>query len=128
MHSTPYNYEIEFDVIGTCRQAYEQWLAENSMEWFTHEAVATFDVWKNDKGMSPEMKFIFGFESLEAWAQFVNSECHLAAKDKLKQVVTELNGTLWERGSIRLDVIEADQELPAAIDCNHFAAKTEESL
>jgi len=129
MHSTPYSYEIEFDVIGTCRQEYDQWLAENSMEWVTHDAVATFDVWENDKGMSPEVKFLFGFQSLQAWAQFVNSKCHSAAKDSLKQVVTGLNGTLWERDSIRLDTAEAtDRELPTTTDCNRLPATTEELL
>lgn len=127
IHATPYSYEIEFDVIGTCRQEYDRWLAENSIQWVTHEAVSTFDVWENDKGMSPEVKFLFGFQSLQAWARFVKSETHTAAKDSLKQVVTELNGTLWERDSIRLEV--SDRELPATIaDCDRLPATTEESL
>ncbi|MFO7833149.1 MAG: hypothetical protein R6V31_03625 [Halohasta sp.] len=125
-YATPYSYEIEFDVIGTCRAEYDRWMAENSMEWVTHKAVATFDVWENDKGLSPEVKFLFGFESLQAWAEFVNSECHAKAKDGLKQVVTGLNGTLWERDSIRLDV--SDRELPTTVDCDRLPATTEESL
>jgi len=127
MHqSTPYTYEIEFDVLGGCQDAYEQWLAENSMEWITHESVTTFDVWENDKGMSPEVKFMFGFTSLQSWATFVNSQCHTTAKDGLKQLVTDLNGTLWERDSIRIDT--ADTELPATVsDCTELPARTEES-
>lgn len=126
-HATPYSYEIVFDVIGTCRAEYDRWLAENSMEWITHEAVSTFNVWENDKGMSPEVKFVFGFQSLKTWAKFVNSETHASAKDSLKQVVTDLNGTLWERDSIRLDV--SDRELPATIaDCDRVPATMEEPL
>ena len=127
MHqSTPYTYEIEFDVLGGCQDAYERWLAENSIEWVTHGSVTTFDVWENDKGMSPEVKFMFGFTSLQSWATFVNSECHTTAKDGLKQLVTDLNGTLWERDSIRLDT--TDSELPATVsDCTELPAKTEES-
>lgn len=125
--STPYTYEIEFDVLGGCRDAYEQWLAENSMEWITHEAVTTFDVWENDKGMSPEVKFMFGFTSLQSWVTFVNSECHRAAKDGLKQLVTDLNGTLWERDSIRLDT--AGNESTATLtECEDLPATTEEPL
>lgn len=128
MHqSTPYTYEIEFDVLGGCQDAYEQWLAENSMEWISHESVTTFDVWENDKGMSPEVKFMFGFTSLQSWATFVNSECHAAAKDGLKRLVTDLNGTLWERDSIRLDT--AGNELPATLtECEELPATTEGPL
>jgi len=125
--STPYTYEIEFDVLGGCREAYEQWLAENSMEWITHKSVTTFDVWENDKGMSPEVKFLFGFASLQSWATFVNSECHMAAKDGLKQLVTDLNGTLWERDSIRLDATDGGLPTTTA-DCEGLPATTEESL
>ena len=125
MPSTPYSYEIEFDVIGICRQEYEQWLAENSLEWVTHDAVTTFDVWQN-KSMSPEVKFVFGFESLDAWARFVNSKHHEKVKDGLKQVVAGLNGTLWEQDSIRLET--ADQQLPATADSDLLHATTEEPL
>lgn len=129
MQSTPYSYEIEFDVLGSCRDEYDQWLAENSIDWITHEAVATFDVWENDKGMSPEVKFLFGFESLQAWARFANSECHARAKDSLKQVVTGLNGTLWEQDSIRLDGTKTPaSKRPATVDCDRLPATREEPL
>lgn len=120
-------YEIEFDIIGACRAAYEQWLAENSMEWVTYETVASFEVWHNDKGMSPEAKFVFGFETLEQWASFVNSETHMEAKDALRQVVTGLNANLWERDSIQLTNGSADNALPAQMtDCPDPFSTTEE--
>ena len=100
--STPYSYEIEFDVIGTCRDEYDCWMAENSIPWVSHSAVATFDVWHNDKGMSPEVRFVFGFQSLDRWAEFVNSDVHASAKDALKQVTTEINAQLWERSGINM--------------------------
>ncbi len=101
-HEMPYSYEIEFDVIGACRSDYDCWMAENSVRWVSHPAVTTFDVWQNDKGMSPEVRFVFGFQSLKKWASFVNSDVHANAKDALKQLTTSLNAQLWERSSIQL--------------------------
>jgi len=122
-------YEIEFDIVGACRAEYEQWLAENSMQWVTYETVNSFEVWHNDKGMSPEAKFIFGFNSLQQWASFVNSDTHADAKDALRQVVTGLNANLWERDSIQLTDGPTDYTLPArTTDCADLSSTTEELL
>ena len=40
--TTPYRYEIEFDVMGPCRAEYDDWLSEDSLEWIAHESVASF--------------------------------------------------------------------------------------
>lgn len=125
--STPYSYEIEFDVIGACRDDYDCWMAENSIGWVSHKAVTTFDVWHNDKGMSPEVRFVFGFQSLKQWASFVNSDVHASAKDALKQVTTGLNAQLWERSSIQLSQ-DACQEKTALSPCDDLPAVSEELL
>lgn len=104
--NTQYTYEIEFDVMGPCRNEYETWLARNSLEWVNHETVASFAVRYNNNGFSPEVKLLFGFTSLKKWAQFVTSDEHNAAIEALRAVVTGLNGALWERGGIRLDAVD----------------------
>ena len=124
---TPYSYEIEFDVIGACRHEYDCWMAEHCIEWVSHEAVTTFDVWHNDKGMSPEVRFVFGFQSLRQWAAFVNSDVHASTKDALKQVTTGLNAQLWERSSIRLSQ-EGCRETTALNSCDDRPAVSEELL
>lgn len=101
--TTPYRYEIEFDVLDPCRAEYDSWLSQNSLEWATHGSVASFEVRYNTNGLSPEVKLCFGFVSLEAWKTFVDSEVHTDAIESLRAVTTGLDGSLWERGSIRLD-------------------------
>jgi len=125
--STPYSYEIEFDVIGAYRDDYDCWMAQNSIRWVSHSAVSTFDVWHNDKGMSPEIRFVFGFQSLKQWASFVNSDVHADAKDALKQVTTGLNAQLWERSGIELGN-DACQETTALSLGDDVPAVSEESL
>ncbi len=127
LRPTPYSYEIEFDVIGDRREAYDRWVAKNGMPWITHETVAAFDVWQNDKGLSPEVKFQFGFRTLDAWTRFVDSRCHVVATEGLRRLVTGLEATLWERDGIRLDVTEsADEQLPSTADCERRSSVTEE--
>ena len=57
----PYSYEIQFDVIGACRSEYNRWLAQNSVTWASHDAVASFHVHRNSDRESPEVRLIFGF-------------------------------------------------------------------
>jgi len=106
--NTPYAYEIEFDVMGSCRQQYDRWLTEQSLEWVSHPAVTTFDVQYNTNGLSPEVKFTFGFSSLNEWTTFVDSEIHHAAKETLRSVTTHLNGTLWKQGGITLSSTDSE--------------------
>jgi len=109
--NTQYAYEIEFDVMGSCREQYDRWLSEHSLEWVSHPAVTTFDVQYNTNGLSPEVKFAFGFSSLDQWATFVDSEIHKTAKATLRSVATGLDGTLWKQGGIKLDPTDsADNE------------------
>jgi len=109
--NTQYAYEIEFDVMGSCREQYDRWLAEQGLGWVSHPAVTTFDVQYNTNGLSPEVKFTFGFSSLEQWTTFVDSESHAAAKATLRNVTSELDGTLWKQGGIKLDPTDsADNE------------------
>lgn len=107
--NTQYTYEIEFDVMGSCRQEYDRWLSEQSLDWVSHPAVTTFDVQYNTNGLSPEIKFTFGFSSLEQWTTFIDSEIHAAAKETLRSVTTRLNGTLWKQGGIKLDSPDSEE-------------------
>ncbi len=120
----PYSYEIEFDVVGACRNEYDRWMADNSLNWASHHAVTTFDVWHNDTGISPEVRFVFGFQSLKEWATFVNSDVHASAKDTLKTVTTGLNAQLWERSSIQLSPAASHRVRPHS-PCEDLPAASE---
>lgn len=110
MH-TKYTYEIEYDVRGAARSEYDQWLSDRSLDWVTHHAVDAFEVQYNTNGLSPEVKIVFGFSSIERWASFVTSDIHTNAKELLRSVTTGLNGTLWEQGSIELSGSDTDDRL-----------------
>ena len=107
--NTQYTYEIEFDVVGVCRERYEQWLSDESVEWVSHPAIAAFEVQYNTNGLSPEIKFVFGFSSIDNWTEFVTSEAHENAKETLRSVTTGLDGTLWQQGSIKLDSADSPE-------------------
>ena len=96
-------YEIEFDVPARRREPFDEWLSEGLVEWVSHETVASFDVFQNDTGMSPEVKFGFGFETLEQWAAFVGSDEHENAIDRLSLLAENREAVLWQRGSVKLD-------------------------
>jgi len=118
---TAYTYEIEFDIRRSSRAAYEQWLARNAIQWVSHRTVRSFTVQQNRNGLSPGIKFRFGFVSLERWSAFVDSEIHQEATDALREVSTELSGTLWEQSGIRLD---ADT---SAVQSQHTADSSADS-
>ena len=113
---TAYTYEIEFDILRSSRTAYEQWLAQNAIQWVSHQAVTSFAVEQNRNGLSPEIRFRFGFRSLERWATFTDSEIHQEATGTLRDVTTGLSGTLWEQGGIRLDADTPSAESQPAGD------------
>jgi len=69
-------YEIEFGVPERHREEFEEWLSSNAVEWVSHETVVSFEALRNDTGLSPERKFVFGFETLRDRAVFVSSEEH----------------------------------------------------
>ncbi|MFC7139996.1 hypothetical protein ACFQMA_09135 [Halosimplex aquaticum] len=96
-------YEIEFDVPARNRESFEDWLSEDVVEWVSHETVAFFEVFQNDTGMSPEVKFVFGFETLKQWATFVGSDAHEAAIDSLSVLAENREAVLWQRASVKLD-------------------------
>ena len=100
---TPYTYEIEFDIHQSSRAAYEQWLSERAVQWVSHQAVYSFAVEQNRDGLSPEMKLRFGFQSVDRWSAFIESDIHQEATETLREVSAELSGTLWEQSGIRLD-------------------------
>ena len=100
---TAYTYEIEFDILRSSRTAYEQWLAQNAIQWVSHQAVTSFTVEQNRNGLSPEIRFRFGFPSLDRWSTFIDSEIHQEATETLREATTGLSGTLWEQSGIRLD-------------------------
>ncbi|ACV47679.1 hypothetical protein Hmuk_1564 [Halomicrobium mukohataei DSM 12286] len=96
-------YEIEFDVPASRRDAFEEWLSEDIVEWVSHETIAYFQVFQNDTGMSPEVKFVFGFETLEEWATFVGSAAHEDAIESLSGLAENREAILWQRASVKLD-------------------------
>ena len=96
-------YEIEFDVPARHREGFEDWLSEEVVEWVSHEAVEYFEVFQNDQGLSPEVKFVFGFETLQDWATFVNSDAHDVAIQRLSTLVENREAVLWQRASVKLD-------------------------
>lgn len=113
--NTAYTYEIEFDVMGACRARYKKWLSDDSIGWVSHPAVDAFEVQYNTDGLSPEVKFLFGFSSIEQWTAFVTSDRHDAAKETLRGVTTQLDGTLWKQGGIRLDETNStDSDTPTS--------------
>ncbi|MEF8843785.1 MAG: hypothetical protein V5A62_19540 [Haloarculaceae archaeon] len=97
------HYEIEFDVPGRRRDAFEEWLSADAVAWLNHDSVATFDVFQNDTGLSPELKFVFGFETLEDWAAFVGSDEHEAAMERFETFADNREAVLWQRASVKLD-------------------------
>jgi len=96
-------YEIEFDIPACHREAFEEWLSTEVVGWVNHEAIRYFEVFRNDQGLSPEVKFVFGFETLEQWATFVGSDAHDAAIDSLSQLAENREAVLWQRASVKLD-------------------------
>lgn len=101
--NTAYTYEIECDILQSSEAAYKQWLSQNAIDWVSHQAVSSFTVEHNRNGLSPEIRFRFGFRSLERWATFTDSDIHAEATAMLRDVSTGLSGTLWEQGGIQLD-------------------------
>lgn len=96
-------YEVEFDVCARSQRAYQEWLALGFVEWINHDAISEFAIYRNDKGLSPEVKYHFGFDSVEGWIAFVNSDAHDAAVTKLAGMTEGLNATFWDRDSVSLE-------------------------
>lgn len=98
----PQVYEIEFEVPGQRREAYHAWIEADAIQWIAHDAVAGFEVYHNERGPDPELKFVFEFESLGEWERFVDSDEHDRATDRLETFTDGLNATLWNRDSLTL--------------------------
>lgn len=96
-------YEIEFDVSASHREEFDDWLSSEVVDWVNHETVAYFEVFQNEKGLSPEIKLSFGFETVRDWATFVGTEEHKAAIDRLRTVAEDRDAVLWERASVKLE-------------------------
>lgn len=96
-------YEIEFDVLASKREEFEEWLSSDIIDWVNHETIACFEVFQNEKGLSPEVKLSFGFETVRAWATFVGTEEHKAAIERLGTLAEDREAVLWERASVKLD-------------------------
>ena len=101
--NTRYTYEIEYDVLA--ERAYHRWFSTAGLQWINHDTVAAFAVRYTDE----RVKLLFGFSSLESWKTFLESAEHEATTEALTDVVSSLDGTLWERGGIRLKDIDAPQ-------------------
>lgn len=103
MHQDHLHYEIVFDVPGRNRESFERWLSADAIGWLNHDSVASFEVFQNDTGLSPELKFVFGFESVQDWACFVNTDEHESTMHRLETLVDNREAVLWQRASLKLD-------------------------
>lgn len=90
-----YEYDLEYDVPGVTRAAYEDWLEEATVIWGMDERVTAFFHQVNDTGLDPGERFVFEFESLRAWAAFVEGDGHRENVDRLRGLVSGLRATLW---------------------------------
>jgi len=104
---TEYTYEIEFDIVRSSRAEYEHWLERNAIPWVAHQAVTQFSVQHNRNGVTPVIRIRFGFQSLEQWSTFIESDVHTNATQALKEVSTGVSGTLWEQSAIPLDATQS---------------------
>ncbi len=107
MYDIHNHYEVHFDVPSGRHDAFEEWLSSNVVEWINHESVAHFEVFRNDTSLSPEVKFVFGFETLRDWASFVNSDEHRAAMDRFETLADNREAVLWQPASVKLDGTDA---------------------
>lgn len=99
----PHVYEIEFDVLEQRREEYAAWLETDSLDWFAHSAIGGFEVYHNTQNLSPRIRLVFEFDSLQEWSDFVVSDEHRTTMDHLRHFTTGLDATLWRRSSLRLD-------------------------
>lgn len=99
-------YEIEFDVPVRNREAFENWLSGEVVEWVSHGAVGQFSVFQNEEDLSPEVKFVFEFQTLHDWVAFAGSDDHRDAIDRLESLAENRDATLWRRASVELDSTE----------------------
>ncbi|MGM0372612.1 MAG: hypothetical protein ACQEQJ_08955 [Halobacteriota archaeon] len=90
-----YEYDLEYDVPGGKREAYEAWLAEATVTWGMDERVTAFFHQVNDTSLDPGERFVFEFDSLRDWAAFVEGAGHRKNVDRLRGLVTGLRATLW---------------------------------
>lgn len=63
---------------------FEEWLPTDAVWWLAQDSVASVDIFQNDTGFSPEMRFVFGVETLEDWLPFVNRDEHQVAIEDFK--------------------------------------------
>lgn len=111
MHAKHHHYEILFDVPSRHREAFEQWLSSDAIAWLNNDRVHSFDVFQNDTGLSPEVKFVFGFETVQDWVGFVNSDEHEAATHRLEALVDNRKAVLWQRTTVKMDE-PGDEAIP----------------
>jgi hypothetical protein len=95
-------YEIEFEVPGQHREAYDVWLEADALEWIAFETVDGFEVHRNPRQSPPWIRFVFEFDSLRRWVKFFESAETERTMDALNAVSTDLQKTLWERDSVSL--------------------------
>ncbi|MEF8757173.1 MAG: hypothetical protein V5A33_02940 [Halobacteriales archaeon] len=98
-----HRYEIEFDVPAARRGDFEGWLSSAVVQWAGHESVARFETYRNETAMTSEIKFVFAFETLCDWAQFVESDEHRSAAEHLARLTDHRDAVLWRQGSVKLE-------------------------
>ena len=108
--NTKLTYELTFDLRDSDSTEYEQWLSQQSIHWVSHPTVASFEVRETTVGSARTVRVILGFRSMEDWQSFVESDEHTNAKTTLDRVTTRMDGTLWERSSLDLNLASDDRE------------------
>lgn len=91
-----YVYEVTYDVAGDRREEYENWVPGANERWLAIEELTHFSAYRNEKGLSPQVKLVFGFDSLRDWAGFVDSDAHKRNIDDLRSFCNGLQAVLWE--------------------------------
>ncbi|UWG48615.1 Uncharacterized protein HSRCO_2349 [Halanaeroarchaeum sp. HSR-CO] len=90
-----YEYDVEFAIPGQRRDSFERWLPMATCRWGIDRRVVSFEEQHNDTGLGPETRFVFGFESLEDWAGFVEGRAHSENMETLRELASTVQATLW---------------------------------
>ena len=91
-----FEYDLEFTIPGQHREAFEEWRPQATCRWGLDDNVVWFDEQHNDTGIGPECRYVFGFESLQAWAGFVEGTAHSENMESLQELADTVRATLWQ--------------------------------
>ncbi|MFW6265773.1 MAG: hypothetical protein ACOC2A_03245 [Halanaeroarchaeum sp.] len=90
-----YEYDLEYAVLAPSRSAYEDWLTRATVSWGMDARVRSLSHQETDTGFAPSERLVFEFESVRAWATFVESEAYRENVSELRGLTSEIRTTLW---------------------------------